>query len=145
MGFMRKALFLGTGGLSGAAGIKANSKKERTAKALEKQVRMQKQMMNAQQATLAQPTAAIPQTYYANCPRCRKMLHSPAGDIVCPRCGTTVSVRGHNLASAVKVNVAASTSSQRLSDSPAPDTVCTRCGHANVGHPRRCKQCGTDL
>ncbi len=42
---MRKALFLGTGGLSGMAGVRANSKKERTAKAAEKQVRRQKQAM----------------------------------------------------------------------------------------------------
>jgi len=42
---MRKALFLGTGGLSGMAGVKANSKKDRTAKAAEKQVRLQKQAL----------------------------------------------------------------------------------------------------
>jgi len=45
MGFMRKALFLGTGGLSGMAGVRANSKKERTAKAAEKQVRLQQQAL----------------------------------------------------------------------------------------------------
>lgn len=39
---MRKALFLSTGGLSGVA-VRANSKKERTAKAAEKQVRLQRQ------------------------------------------------------------------------------------------------------
>jgi hypothetical protein len=37
MGFLRKGLFVATGGVSGVAGVKANSKKERTAKALEKQ------------------------------------------------------------------------------------------------------------
>ena len=42
MGFMRKALFIATGGLSGLV-FKDNSKKERTAKAAEKQVRPQKQ------------------------------------------------------------------------------------------------------
>jgi len=46
---MRKALFLGTGGLSGAAGVRANSKKDRAAKAAEQQVRLQKQMLNATQ------------------------------------------------------------------------------------------------
>jgi ribosomal protein L7/L12 len=50
---MRKGLWIGTGGLSGAAGIKANSKKDRTAKALEKQNRL-----------LAQSTGASP--YQAN-------------------------------------------------------------------------------
>jgi hypothetical protein len=34
MGFMRKALFLGTGGASGLV-VRANSKKERAAKAAE--------------------------------------------------------------------------------------------------------------
>ena len=42
MGLMRKALPLGTGGL---APVKANSKKERTAKAAEKQVRLQQQAL----------------------------------------------------------------------------------------------------
>ena len=47
MGFMRKALFLGTGGASGFV-VKANSKKDRTAKALEKQNRLIKQQMREQ-------------------------------------------------------------------------------------------------
>jgi hypothetical protein len=38
MGYMRKGLFLGTGGMSGLL-VNANSKKERIAKALEKQNR----------------------------------------------------------------------------------------------------------
>jgi hypothetical protein len=42
MGVMRKGLFVATGGLSGAAGVKANSKKERSAKALEKQNKLMK-------------------------------------------------------------------------------------------------------
>jgi hypothetical protein len=44
MGFMRKALFLGTGGASGLV-VKSNSKKERSAKALEKQVKLQKELL----------------------------------------------------------------------------------------------------
>ncbi|MGO9763392.1 MAG: hypothetical protein ACLP1Q_19240, partial [Solirubrobacteraceae bacterium] len=47
MGFMRKALLLGTAGL---APVKANSKKERTAKAAEKQVRLQEQMLGTRRA-----------------------------------------------------------------------------------------------
>ena len=39
MGVRRKGLFVATGGRSGAVGIKANSKKERIAKALEAQNR----------------------------------------------------------------------------------------------------------
>ncbi len=47
MGFLRKATFVATGGLSGVA-IKANSKKERTAKALEKEARLQKELARPQ-------------------------------------------------------------------------------------------------
>lgn len=55
MGFMRKSLFVATGGLSGAAGVKANSKKDRAAKAAEKQLKLMKH-----QARLAQRQAAPP-------------------------------------------------------------------------------------
>jgi hypothetical protein len=48
MGFLRKATFVATGGASGLV-IKANSKKERTAKALEAQVRLQKQALRQSQ------------------------------------------------------------------------------------------------
>lgn len=47
MSFLRKATFVATGGASGMV-FKANSKKERTAKAMEKQVRLQKQQMRLQ-------------------------------------------------------------------------------------------------
>ena len=57
MGFMRKALFLGTGGLSGVAGVKANSKKDRTAKAAEKQLRLQKQARRAGQRPVRTATS----------------------------------------------------------------------------------------
>jgi hypothetical protein len=43
MGFLRKALWVGTGGVSGMAGVKANSKKARTANALEQQSRLMQQ------------------------------------------------------------------------------------------------------
>jgi len=42
MGFIRKATFVATGGASGLV-IKANSKKARSAKALEKMAKLQKQ------------------------------------------------------------------------------------------------------
>ncbi len=58
---MRKALFLGTGGLSGAAGVRANSKKERTAKAAEKQVQLLRGSQQPTRATRpsAQPSSAV--------------------------------------------------------------------------------------
>lgn len=57
MGFIRKATFIGTGGVSGLF-IKANSKKERTAKATEKQLRLQKQQVELEKALLRQATRA---------------------------------------------------------------------------------------
>lgn len=55
MGFIRKATFIGTGGVSGLF-IKANSKKERTAKATEKQLRLQKQQLEIEKSLLQQST-----------------------------------------------------------------------------------------
>jgi hypothetical protein len=43
MGFLRKALWVSTAGTSGVV-VKANSKKARTAKAQERQVKLMKQM-----------------------------------------------------------------------------------------------------
>ena len=54
MGFMRKALFVATGGLSGLV-FKDNSNKERTAKANEKQVRLQKQTKVTRRKVKAAP------------------------------------------------------------------------------------------
>lgn len=56
MGFLRKATFVATGGASGLV-IKANSKKERMAKAAEKQLALQKQALKQQQA--GQRAAAV--------------------------------------------------------------------------------------
>lgn len=53
MGFLRKSLLIGTAGL---APVKANSKKERTAKAAEKQVRLQQKALRQQHARV--PAAA---------------------------------------------------------------------------------------
>ena len=58
MGFMRKAFFLGTVGLSGAVGVRANSKKQRAANAAEAQVRLQKQVIKQQAASAAATRAA---------------------------------------------------------------------------------------
>lgn len=86
MGFMRKALFLGTGGASGVV-VKANSKKERTAKALEKQVRLQKQQMKAGRQTQATPR------YNLSCPLCSAAIVAPVGrNIKCPKCRGQINV-----------------------------------------------------
>lgn len=48
MGFMRKTLFVSTGGMSRLAGLKLNSTEERTAKAVEKQLRLQRKVAKQQ-------------------------------------------------------------------------------------------------
>jgi hypothetical protein len=53
MGLLRKTLLIGTAGL---APVKANSKKERTAKAAEKQVRLQQQALRRTPAPPAMPS-----------------------------------------------------------------------------------------
>jgi DNA-directed RNA polymerase subunit RPC12/RpoP len=83
MGFLRKTVLISTGGL---APIRANSKKDRIAKAAEKQVRLQ------QRALRQQPTA-VGARYSVNCPRCSAALVSPAGDnIRCPKCSFRMRV-----------------------------------------------------
>ena len=88
MGFMRKALFLQTGGMSRAVGIRTNSKKDRTAKALEKQNRM----MKGQQRAALRPQQAGP-LHAVTCPSCSATVHLPFGDHQrCPSCGKPIRV-----------------------------------------------------
>ena len=97
MGFMRKALFLGTGGVSGLAGVRANSKKDRTAKATEKLARQ-----GSPDWWRAAPKKAAPQNvatslpaprYRVNCPKCTGPMLAPAtASIACPHCGYNLSV-----------------------------------------------------
>ena len=60
MGFLRKGLFVATGGLSGVA-VKANSKKERAAKSLEKQTKIMQQQAATEEKALREQTAALRQ------------------------------------------------------------------------------------
>ena len=53
MGWKRKALFLGTAGLSRAAGVRISDQDTRTARALEKHAKLQKQMVRDQKRQLA--------------------------------------------------------------------------------------------
>lgn len=103
MGFLRKTLLISTGGL---APVKANSKKERTAKAAEKQVRLQRQMLKQQQAALNAQLAASPKPepasrdqtgggtrYKVRCPECSAYLVSrPGTGIKCPKCNVHMTV-----------------------------------------------------
>jgi Short C-terminal domain len=61
MGFIRKALFIATGGLSGLV-FKDNSKKERTKKAASKQVRTQKQTKSRRPTTRPARTSTVAKT-----------------------------------------------------------------------------------
>jgi ssDNA-binding Zn-finger/Zn-ribbon topoisomerase 1 len=78
MGFLRKTLLLGTAGL---APVNPNSKKDRAAKASEKQLRLMKQ---------AQKDAN--RSYNVTCPSCRAALKAPAGQRACPKCGKVMTV-----------------------------------------------------
>lgn len=79
MGFLRKLTIISTGGL---APIKAESFKERTAKAAEKQLRLQQQT-----------AAAAAPKFNVTCPKCKAALVSPVGDnIECPKCGFRMRV-----------------------------------------------------
>lgn len=92
MGLIRKTLFLGSGGF-----VSPNSKKQRYAK---QQIRLQKQMLKAQQ-TVAQPSvsqmptqrAATMPLYNVRCPKCSAMVQLPASkSIKCPQCKYRMSV-----------------------------------------------------
>jgi hypothetical protein len=102
MGFLRKALFVYTGGASGLV-VKANSKTERAAKAAEKQVRLQRQMLQEQRhatALAASHTAPAPVgdvssagKYKFECPACTALLVARAGTgIFCPKCQAWLNV-----------------------------------------------------
>lgn len=81
MGLMRKLLLVST---AGVAPVKAESYKERSAKAAEKQLRLQQQA--------ARSATAVP-TYAVTCPHCKTPLNAPAGDAIrCPKCRNTMKV-----------------------------------------------------
>src|SRR3989442_1570750 len=88
MGFMRKALIIGTGGL---APVKARSHRERTANAAEKQLRLQERALAG-----TQPVTMSTAVWNVTCPYCYWPVQVPLGEGVrCPRpkCGQPMSVR----------------------------------------------------
>ena len=93
MGFLRKSTFLATGGLSGL-GMKANSKKERTAKALEKQNRMMKEQMRQQKRHAAHVTRPTPKRTSNPTVQRATVAVSPSPTVEstrdCPWCAETI-------------------------------------------------------
>ena len=86
MGFIRKALIIGTGGL---APVKSNSAKERTAKATERLARGSGG--SSVTVSLGELIAAKPRS--VQCPACEKDFVSPLSpNIGCPHCRARVSV-----------------------------------------------------
>lgn len=81
MGFLRWAAIIGTGGL---APVKGTSPRERTAKAAEKQVRLQRQM--------AGQTTMTGQRWKVYCPHCKQGMLAPLGSMPCPGCGGQIIV-----------------------------------------------------
>lgn len=126
MGFLRKTIIIGSGGL---APIKANSKKERIAKASEKQVRLQQQALRLQQHTAGQiassssaktnPVADGRTQYKVKCPSCSAPLVSPASsNITCPKCHVAmrVTAEGESAVAAVCEMPGTATRSASLTD-----------------------------
>lgn len=93
MGFLRKSILIGTGGL---APIKAKSYRERTAKATEQQLKLMRQ----------QQAAAAPR-YNVSCPHCHKALVAPAGTVRCVRCRKMITVTPKTAAPPANVGVSA--------------------------------------
>ena len=85
MGFLRKLTIISTGGL---APIKTESYKERTAKATEKQVRLQEQ---ATRTTATRQRTA--HTFRISCAHCDQKVRLPMGhDMRCPKCSGVMDV-----------------------------------------------------
>jgi large subunit ribosomal protein L7/L12 len=78
VGFLRKTLLIGTGGL---APVKPNSKKERTAKAAEKQLRVQQQILKEQRANAAVVRPASTTIALAPRPAAEPVLDGSTADV----------------------------------------------------------------
>jgi hypothetical protein len=103
MGFLRKSIIIGTGGL---APIKGRSYRERTAKAAEKQVRLQEQALRGGVATPGAPRATVEgstgqrffdesgsKTFRIACAYCGRKVWMPKGHgITCPNCHEAMAV-----------------------------------------------------
>ncbi len=94
MGFLRWAAIIGTGGL---APVKGTSPRERTAKAAEKQVRLQQQMLRGGQQTTttsaSRRSQATVATFRIPCVHCGQHIRVPVGtDITCLKCGRSMDV-----------------------------------------------------
>jgi len=84
VGFLRKAIIIGTGGL---APIKAQSYRERQAKATEQLVRIERQR-DAAEAYAAAPKIGV------RCPYCGRAQSVPRGTFRCENCHGKMLVSG---------------------------------------------------
>lgn len=120
MGLLRWAAIIGTGGL---APVKGTAPRERTAKAAEKQVRLQKEMLSGGQSRavrrrkVAARSPSGPQ-YDVTCPKCSTAQSAPAGQHFCPMCGfpievTAPSARGQDVSETPAVRAAAAAAQAR--------------------------------
>jgi hypothetical protein len=91
VGLFRKSLIIGTGGL---APIKGDSAKERTARAAEKQVRLQEQALSGSQGTAtAKSRTARSRAFRIACAYCGQKVWMPKGhNVACPTCHEVMDV-----------------------------------------------------
>jgi hypothetical protein len=92
MGLLRWAAIIGTGGL---APVKGTAPRERTAKAAEKQVRLQEQMLEQRQgATTTRQHGATGKSFRISCAYCEQKVWLPIGrNVACPKCHEVMDVR----------------------------------------------------
>lgn len=93
MGLLRWAAIIGTGGL---APVKGTSPRERTAKAAEKQVRLQQQALSGpgKRATSSAPLVKPKTKFRVACAYCGQRVWLPIGhDVECPQCREVMDVR----------------------------------------------------
>jgi hypothetical protein len=88
VGILRKGLFVATGGASGLV-VRANSKKERTAKATEKQVRLMRQ----QNRLLKERAALTPRRTEVSLPSAPRILRVSAGPSATDELAKLVALR----------------------------------------------------
>jgi len=92
MGLLRWAAIIGTGGL---APVKGTAPRERTAKAAEKQARLQEQALRGGQgATATRQRRATGKSFRVACAYCEQKVLLPIGhNVACPKCREVMDVR----------------------------------------------------
>lgn len=95
MGFLRKSIIIATGGL---APIKAQSYRERTAKAAERTARAAEAQLRIAPAATPRQAQRTPVGSEVHCPYCNRALPPQPGVFRCTNCNGRMKVVGPNQA-----------------------------------------------